>query len=175
MVGDTLRDLQAAHAAGCEPHLVLTGRAAALGRRRSCTHMLRQVPGTRVHADLAAFADVPAARATDVADSERRGPATDARSCWALRSLLFVLWLAVTVVPWALAVLLLSIFVRGAAAVLACVGWLRMAIWGARVICGVQLPRARHGAPADRGRRPRRGAAGAQAPVAPGRPSPSRR
>ncbi len=33
---------------------------------------------------------------------------------YALRSLIFVLWMAITVVPWCLAVLLLSIFVRGA-------------------------------------------------------------
>ena len=55
----------------------------------------------------------------------------------ALRSALFVLWLIVTVVPWALAVLLLSIFVRGDPVYWACVGWLRAAILGAQVICGV--------------------------------------
>ena len=49
-----------------------------------------------------------------------------------LRSFLFVLWLAVTVVPWALAVLLFSIFVRGRPVYWLCVGWLQMAIWGAR-------------------------------------------
>jgi 1-acyl-sn-glycerol-3-phosphate acyltransferase len=57
---------------------------------------------------------------------------------WALRSALFYLWMAVTVVPWALAVLLLSIFVRGATLYWACAGWLKTAIWGARVICGVR-------------------------------------
>jgi 1-acyl-sn-glycerol-3-phosphate acyltransferase len=60
------------------------------------------------------------------------------RLVWALRSALFVLWLAVTVVPWALAVLVLSIFVRGAPVYWACVGWLRVSIWGARVICGIR-------------------------------------
>ena len=55
----------------------------------------------------------------------------------ALRSLLFVLWMAVTVVPWGIAVLLMSVFVRGDAIYWACVGWLRLAIGGARVICGV--------------------------------------
>ena len=35
------------------------------------------------------------------------------RVVWALRSLLFVLWLIVTVVPWSLAAVVLSIFVRG--------------------------------------------------------------
>ena len=56
LVGDTLRDLHAAHAAGCEPHLIRSGRAAALGPE-SVQAMVDQVPGTRVHADLAAFAE----------------------------------------------------------------------------------------------------------------------
>jgi 1-acyl-sn-glycerol-3-phosphate acyltransferase len=55
-----------------------------------------------------------------------------------LRSSLFVLWLAVTVVPWALVVLAASIFVRGDPIYWLCVGWLRVAIGGARVICGVR-------------------------------------
>ena len=57
--GDSLRDLQAGAAAGCEPHLVLTGKGAAF----------RDLPlpdtfpaGTRVHADLGAFADALIAR-----------------------------------------------------------------------------------------------------------------
>lgn len=56
MVGDTLRDLLAAQAAGCEPHLVLTGRAAGLGESQ-LARIVEQVPGTRIHADLGAFAD----------------------------------------------------------------------------------------------------------------------
>lgn len=56
MVGDTLRDLQAAQAAGCEPHLVLSGRAQALGADQRA-QMLAQVPRTQVHADLAAFVE----------------------------------------------------------------------------------------------------------------------
>jgi 1-acyl-sn-glycerol-3-phosphate acyltransferase len=60
------------------------------------------------------------------------------RVVWALRSAIFILWLAVTVVPWALAVLVLSIFVRGAPVYWACAGWLKAAVWGARVICGVR-------------------------------------
>lgn len=56
MVADTLRDLQAAHAAGCEPHLVLSGRAAHLDDAQ-IAHMLAQVPGTQVHDSLAAFAE----------------------------------------------------------------------------------------------------------------------
>ena len=56
VVGDTLRDLQAAQAAGCEPHLVLSGRAAGLSDD-ALLAITSQVPGTRVHADLGAFAD----------------------------------------------------------------------------------------------------------------------
>ncbi len=61
-VGDSLKDLQAAAAAGCEPHLVRTGRAAALGDDE-LAQWLAQVPGTRVHADLAAFAEMLVQRA----------------------------------------------------------------------------------------------------------------
>ena len=56
LVGDTLRDLLAAQAAGCEPHLVLSGRAAALGDAE-LAQIVAQVPAARIHADLAAFAD----------------------------------------------------------------------------------------------------------------------
>lgn len=56
-VGDSLRDLQAARAAGCEPHLVLTGKAAAMDEAERAA-MLAQVPGTIVHKDLTAFADL---------------------------------------------------------------------------------------------------------------------
>ena len=55
MVCDTLRDLQAARAAGCPPHLVRSGRAAALDDAQ-LQDMVDQVPGTTVHHDLAAFA-----------------------------------------------------------------------------------------------------------------------
>ena len=59
-------------------------------------------------------------------------------SLWyGLRSFLFVVFMAVTVVPWALAVLVLSVFVRGGPVYGLCVAWLRTAIWGAKVICGV--------------------------------------
>lgn len=54
VVGDGLRDLQAGVAAGCEPHLVLTGKGAEfIGRPLPETFPA----GTRVHRDLAAFAD----------------------------------------------------------------------------------------------------------------------
>jgi D-glycero-D-manno-heptose 1,7-bisphosphate phosphatase len=56
MVCDTARDLQAAHAAGCEPHLVRTGRAAALAPEQ-LAQWLQGITRVQVHADLAAFAD----------------------------------------------------------------------------------------------------------------------
>jgi len=56
----------------------------------------------------------------------------------ALRSALFMAWMAITVVPYALAVLLASMFLRGDTLYWICVAWLRVVIWGARVICGVQ-------------------------------------
>ena len=56
MVADTLRDLQAAHAAGCEPHLVRTGRAAALTDKQ-VVEIVQQVPMTEVHDSLGEFVD----------------------------------------------------------------------------------------------------------------------
>ncbi|HZY20641.1 MAG TPA: D-glycero-beta-D-manno-heptose 1,7-bisphosphate 7-phosphatase [Ramlibacter sp.] len=59
VVGDGLRDLQAGVAAGCDPHLVLTGKGSEFrGRELPDTFP----PGTRVHEDLAAFADWLVAR-----------------------------------------------------------------------------------------------------------------
>jgi 1-acyl-sn-glycerol-3-phosphate acyltransferase len=56
----------------------------------------------------------------------------------AVRSLLFIVWMAVTVVPWALAVLVASVFIGRDRVYWMCVGWLRTAMWGCRVICGVR-------------------------------------
>ncbi len=56
MVADTLRDLQAAAAAGCEPHLVRSGRAATLDDAQIAS-ILAQVPGAEVHDSLGAFAE----------------------------------------------------------------------------------------------------------------------
>lgn len=56
----------------------------------------------------------------------------------ALRSILFFLWMAVTVVPWACMVLLASIFLRPTPLYWLCAGWLKVAIFGARWICGVR-------------------------------------
>ena len=56
----------------------------------------------------------------------------------ACRSALYFVFLVVTVVPWATAAVLYSIFVRGERLYWVCAGWLSLSIWGARVICGVQ-------------------------------------
>ena len=56
IVGDSLRDLQAGAAVGCPPHLVRTGKSAALDPAQ-IEEILQQVPGTQVHTDLAAFAE----------------------------------------------------------------------------------------------------------------------
>jgi 1-acyl-sn-glycerol-3-phosphate acyltransferase len=56
----------------------------------------------------------------------------------ALRSALFFVWMAVTVVPWALTVLVASLVLRGDTIYWMCAGWLKTAMWGARTICGVQ-------------------------------------
>jgi D-glycero-D-manno-heptose 1,7-bisphosphate phosphatase len=56
MVCDTSRDLQAAQAAGCEPHLVRTGRAAALTTEQLAQWVVG-IDAVNVHDDLAAFAE----------------------------------------------------------------------------------------------------------------------
>ena len=53
-VGDSDRDLVASAAAGCQPHLVLTGNGAALLQSDAAD---RFPANTEVHADLAAFAE----------------------------------------------------------------------------------------------------------------------
>ncbi|TDP73322.1 D-glycero-beta-D-manno-heptose 1,7-bisphosphate 7-phosphatase [Roseateles toxinivorans] len=70
MVGASLRDIQTAKAAGCVPHLVRTGKLAALSDEQ-VAEQVAQVPGAQVHDDLAAFAD-------DLIQRERRARA-DAR------------------------------------------------------------------------------------------------
>ena len=55
-VGDSARDLRAAVAAGCRPHLVRTGKLARVGDD-AVAHLKAELPGMQVHADLAAFAE----------------------------------------------------------------------------------------------------------------------
>lgn len=77
MVSDTLRDLLAAQAAGCQPHLVRSGRAAALSDAE-LADLLAQVPQTRVHDSMDALVDhllaLPAVKPGETAVS-KVGPA----------------------------------------------------------------------------------------------------
>jgi D-glycero-D-manno-heptose 1,7-bisphosphate phosphatase len=56
MVCDTLRDLEAAQAAGCEPHLIRCGRSADLDAVLAQQY-LERIPGLHIHGSLGAFAD----------------------------------------------------------------------------------------------------------------------
>ena len=56
MVGDSLTDLQAGVAVGCEPHLVRSGKSAHMDAAQ-IDQLCLKVPGTQVHADLVAFAE----------------------------------------------------------------------------------------------------------------------
>lgn len=52
LIGDSLRDLQAAYVAGCTPHLVLTGNGRATKERGGLP------PNTATHQSLSAFVDM---------------------------------------------------------------------------------------------------------------------
>ncbi len=56
----------------------------------------------------------------------------------AIRSGLFIVWLALTIVPWALFVVAASLVVSSTRLYWMCANWLAVAIWGAKVICGVK-------------------------------------
>ena len=60
------------------------------------------------------------------------------RALAAARSALFVLFMIVTVVPWAILGIVYSIFVRGERLYWMIIVWLRTTIWAARAICGVR-------------------------------------
>jgi D-glycero-D-manno-heptose 1,7-bisphosphate phosphatase len=60
--GDSLRDLTAALSAGCQPHLVLTGKSAGLTPEQARQAM---PAGALVHADLSALADQLIGQAAD--------------------------------------------------------------------------------------------------------------
>ena len=66
-VGDAVRDAVASAAAGCEPHLVLTGKSAGF---RADSLPVGLPAGTRVHADLSAFADFILARGDEASALE---------------------------------------------------------------------------------------------------------
>ena len=55
-----------------------------------------------------------------------------------IRSVLHLLWMAVTVVPWALFVVVVSYFVSSTRLYWICAAWLRLAIQGGTVILGIR-------------------------------------
>jgi 1-acyl-sn-glycerol-3-phosphate acyltransferase len=54
-----------------------------------------------------------------------------------LRSTLHMLWMMLTVMPWAMCVLIASLFMSPTRVYWLCAGWLKCAMWGLKVICGV--------------------------------------
>jgi 1-acyl-sn-glycerol-3-phosphate acyltransferase len=56
-----------------------------------------------------------------------------------VRSLLHMLWMFLTVVPWGLTLVLVSIGIKRTPLWWFAVGWFRVVIWGARVILGIQV------------------------------------
>lgn len=56
----------------------------------------------------------------------------------AIRSILHLLFMAVTVVPWALFVIIVSPFVSSTRLYWICAGWLKTAVWGGRWILGIR-------------------------------------
>jgi len=79
-IGDSLRDLQAAAAVGCETHLVLTGKSQGLDESARDA-LLAQVPGSHAHADLvnaAEFIVQRERRAKAAAKGEPEAPDSDA-------------------------------------------------------------------------------------------------
>ena len=55
-----------------------------------------------------------------------------------LRSILHLLWMAVTIVPWALTVLVVSLFASPTRIYWLCAGWLKTAVNGGTAILGIQ-------------------------------------
>jgi len=61
------------------------------------------------------------------------------RAIHALRSLLHLVFMGVMVVPWSLAAVLLSVWVKGPPLYWFCVGWMRVVIWSARWLIGIRV------------------------------------
>ena len=55
-----------------------------------------------------------------------------------IRSVIHMLWMMLTVIPWALAVLVYSLFASSSKIYWLCAGWLRLAVTGGTVILGIQ-------------------------------------
>jgi 1-acyl-sn-glycerol-3-phosphate acyltransferase len=55
-----------------------------------------------------------------------------------IRSLVHLLFMTVTVIPWALAVVVAAPFMNSTRIYWLCAGWLKLAVWGGRVILGIR-------------------------------------
>ncbi len=56
-----------------------------------------------------------------------------------IRSILHMAWMLITVIPWALTLIIISLWVRRTPLWWFAVNWFRLVIWGTRVILGVQV------------------------------------
>lgn len=56
-----------------------------------------------------------------------------------LRSIVHMAWMLLTVIPWGFTLVLISIWVRGTPLWWFAVNWMRVVIWGSRVILGIQV------------------------------------
>ena len=56
-----------------------------------------------------------------------------------IRSILHMAWMLVTIVPWALTLVVISVWVRRTPLWWFAVNWFRLVIWGCRVILGIQV------------------------------------
>ncbi|MEO8121292.1 MAG: lysophospholipid acyltransferase family protein [Rhodoferax sp.] len=56
-----------------------------------------------------------------------------------IRSILHMAWLLITVIPWGLALVLISLWVGRTSLWWFAVNWFRLVIWGSRVILGIQV------------------------------------
>jgi 1-acyl-sn-glycerol-3-phosphate acyltransferase len=55
-----------------------------------------------------------------------------------IRSLLHFLWMGITVIPWATVVVVTSPFLSPTRVYGMCAGWLKVAVWGGKVILGIE-------------------------------------
>lgn len=56
-----------------------------------------------------------------------------------IRSILHMVWLLITVIPWGLTLVVISLWVRRTPLWWFAVNWFRLVIWGTRVILGIQI------------------------------------
>ena len=57
----------------------------------------------------------------------------------AMRSLLHLVWMVLTVIPWGLSLVFISLWVKRTTVWWFAVSWFRVVIWGAKVINGIEV------------------------------------